>query len=230
MDHRLQVQIRPIIFLLLCYWSSLQTVTCFTNEQLGRTTDYIGLRYKIRGQHAYVIKFTTAQCAQVTDNDIVEALKMDTVKVVQQKVLNREIYIGTQLIMASYSELGNNKREHAEHRLLYPPPGSNISPVQNLLNKPPAAGCAMFFTLNSPCQAYCTKPNGPYNIVQKLDQFKNINNRAFVYKQVYNEPGVKVCCPTDRLKSINNKMTLHRCDRNCVLCFQNGVFNNNCIN
>ncbi|XP_063296848.1 uncharacterized protein LOC134585375 [Pelobates fuscus] len=224
---KFQVWKLPVLCLLFCYWSSTSTVTGFTNEQLKRVTDYVSQTYGITKQYAYVIKFDKTECEQLTDQNIKDALKNEA-NDVSKKVLSKEseIYEGSRMVMASYKELGNNKREHSEHRLLYPAPGSTVSPVENLLNKAPPAGCAIFFTLNSPCQAYCTKPNGPYEIVSKLDQFHKVTNKAFVYDLVYND---KICF-AKCMKSVNEKMPVYRCDKTCSECFTKGKFNLVCLN
>ncbi|CAH2245434.1 Hypothetical predicted protein [Pelobates cultripes] len=224
---KFQVWKFPVLCLLFCYWSSTSTVTGFTTDQLKRITDYVKETYGIKKQYAYVITFDKTECEQLTDQNIKDALKNDKANDVRNKVLSHtsEIYEGSRMVMASYKELGNNQREHSEHRLLYPAPDSTVSPVENLLNKAPTE-CAIFFTLNSPCQAYCTKPNGPYEIVSKLDQFSKINNRAFVYDQVYND---KICF-AKCMESVDKKMPVYRCDKTCFECFTNGKFNLVCLN
>ncbi|XP_063296847.1 uncharacterized protein LOC134585374 isoform X2 [Pelobates fuscus] len=180
----------------------------------------------IEGQHAYVIKFTDAECTNMNNENIRRALENDKVADVSSKLSdNSDIFQGDRMVAAKLLQKKVKKkliRVHAESRLL-------SGPVENLLNKAPPAGCAIFFTHNSPCHEHCTKPNGPYNIVDRLGQFNSINNRAFVYRQVYDEKQIENCCPKERLKSIDDKMPLYRCTNNCIACFTAAGFNNDCL-
>ncbi|XP_053314709.1 uncharacterized protein LOC128482812 [Spea bombifrons] len=216
-----------ILFLLLCYWSRPPTVSGFTEEQLQRVTGYVQRTFGIRGQHAYAVKFTPAQCAALSENDIAAALNGENIQNVKNAMNSQSIYSGTQMVMATYKDLGNNKREHSEHRLLYPPSRSSVSPAQDLMNRQPAAGCVLFYTYNSPCNAYCTNPNGRFNIVDKLSVF-GTNNKAFVFNQVYQEQNIN-CCHETRLKSVDKQMPLYRCTNNCIKCFNNNRFNALCL-
>ncbi|XP_063296844.1 uncharacterized protein LOC134585371 [Pelobates fuscus] len=228
-----QVWKLPVLCLLFCYWSSTSTVTGFTNEQLKRVTDYVSQTYSITEEYAYVIKFNKTECDQLTDQNIAGALEKDTVDVITKSLSSEShIYEGTRMVISLHKDLGNYVKEHAAYRLLYPTAGSKKSPLENLMKKSPGAGCAIFFSSKSPCQAYCTKPKRQYKIVQKLRQFNSIKkniNKAFIFKELYNEPNFHVCCPEKRLKAIDKKMPLYRCDDDCFLCFPNGVFNHKCM-
>uniref|UniRef100_A0A8C5QMC1 Uncharacterized protein n=1 Tax=Leptobrachium leishanense TaxID=445787 RepID=A0A8C5QMC1_9ANUR len=182
----------------------------------------------ITKQHAYTIVFTSSECNSLTKDVIDKALIGDKRNNVRNKVLKQEIYEGQRLIMASYKEKVGSVWEHAEYRLLHKPSVNTLSPVEKLLNKNPKDGCALFFTLNSPCQQYCTNTTGKYDIIKDLDQFNKINSAAFVFHKVYEEKRVTTCC-SNSLKPIDEKVPVYRCNDKCHKCVNNKVFNAVCL-
>ncbi|XP_063296845.1 uncharacterized protein LOC134585372 [Pelobates fuscus] len=225
-----QVQNLSVLFLLLSYWSL--TTTGFTPNEIGNINDYITRTFTINNQFACVIKFTETECGDLTADTIRNALENDKNRINIYDIINGVIHEGERMVMASFFRRPDGSGDHAEHRLLTP---VNNSPVLQLLNRAPPAGCVIFFSKYSPCYNYCTVPNGPLSIITKLNQFNkvtDINNKAFVFNNIYNkELNIDAQLQRERFKAINDHMLLYRCpNQNCIQCFPNNNFNANCVN
>ncbi|XP_077149223.1 uncharacterized protein LOC143810241 [Ranitomeya variabilis] len=218
----------------LCLWSCVLAVTPLNQEEVGRVTDYIekNIFKGLEMQYAYFVKFADNECNKgLQTQDIDKALKVDVSAGIRGKVEKKEIYQGNQMVAASFEK--NKKFDiHAESRLLNTLPGSTESPISKLLKKTPAAGCVVFFSLNSPCVQTCTDPKGKYNIIDKLNKvnFPGSNSRAFAYTKVFEKDKKK---PEEEVwknwEALDAKIHLHRCSgNNCIKCFNNGVRDKKC--
>ncbi|XP_069584613.1 uncharacterized protein [Ranitomeya imitator] len=220
----------------LCLWSCVLAVTPLNQEEVGRVVDYIeeNIFRDLEMQYAYFVKFTDDECNNgLQTQDIDKALKVDVSAGIRGKVEKKEIYQGNQMVAASFEK--NKKFDiHAESRLLNTLPGSTESPISNLLKKTPAAGCVVFFSLNSPCVQTCTDPKGKYNIIDKLNKVNlpGSNSRAFAYTKVFEKDKKK---PEEEVwknwEALNAKIHLYRrSGNNCIKCFNNGVRDKKCYN
>ncbi|KAE8630971.1 hypothetical protein XENTR_v10001037 [Xenopus tropicalis] len=220
----------PAMLIVLC--CCLVTVTPFTEEQLLRATNYIRqhLTGRINNQYAYIAVFTTAQCRELTDANLRDALRQENADDLMTTIEQHRIYIGTQIVAASFLRLNNGGAMHAEARLLNGE-GEAPSPVADLLNRNQDKGCVLFYTLNSPCTGVCARIGGEYNILDRLtDVFNRINNKALVYNDVYiGDLNRKPDTVWDAWKEINARIPFYRCfSRNCYRCFINNNPNNPC--
>ncbi|XP_075066342.1 uncharacterized protein LOC142153022 [Mixophyes fleayi] len=236
-----QVQKRSVVFVLFFLWASVLTGTCLTPDQIKRATDHIRntITKQIDQQYAYVVKFSEDQCKELNGNDIDKALKQDVEKAseIRNNVTNSKIYIGTNLVMASYKDIKKNRRNtirrHAERRLLTSEDSGPV-PVSSLLDSKPEAGCAIFYTLYSPCTKACANLEVDYNIIDKFYLFESVKDTSFVFGSVYftEKKKEEVWLSFER---INKKMPLYRCSNaNCMKCFEkqnNGLEarNENCF-
>ncbi|XP_075451471.1 uncharacterized protein LOC142492590 [Ascaphus truei] len=232
---QIQVQKWFLGFALLFLWSDVLTVSGFTEIEIKSVTDQINkITVNFNKQYAYAAKFTPAQCNDLTDKNIRIALKDENAKDFLAKLGKSEIYQGTNLVAATFRKFDNVRVQHSEARLLFPANPKGTSPVESLLRNGPAAGCVLFYTLNSPCIGVCAKPNGKYNIIDQLNVFLPYKNRAFVYRDVYHvdQKNPDVTVVEKAWSEINKKMPLYRCfNKNCVKCFDNhNKFNKNCFN
>ncbi|XP_066445236.1 uncharacterized protein [Eleutherodactylus coqui] len=224
----------PALLIALCLWSQVLTVTPLNQEQVGRVTNYIeqNIFQDLQDQYAYFVKFNEEECNKgLQTSDINAALQTDKSAGIRGKVVKKEIYEGNRMVAATY--IKTKKYDiHAESRLLNSLPDSTESPISKLLNKPPTAGCVVFFSLNSPCVQTCTDPVGKYNIIDKLNRVNlpGPDSRAFAYTKVFAKDKQK---PEDEVwknwGALNAKMTLLRCSgNNCIKCFNNGVKDEKC--
>ncbi|XP_040204131.1 uncharacterized protein LOC120936087 [Rana temporaria] len=217
-----------IILTLLCLWSCIVTVTPLTEDQVKRATDYIRKHFNPNeaNQYAYAVVFSKQDLLSLNGekpkilpneipNEIANAVRDDKVT-----------YTGRQMVLARAKDGKTNKKIHSEYRLLFPPTGSSVSPVQDIVNKNPSPASAIFYTLNSPCVERCVKPDDQRNIIEKLEVFKkynnNINNinKAFVYNKLYSLNVSKIDEIWDGLMRINAHMDVYRCfDGKCLRCF-----------
>ncbi|OCT97296.1 hypothetical protein XELAEV_180095221mg, partial [Xenopus laevis] len=183
----------------------------------------------LNNQYAYVALFTVAQCRQLADADLRDALRQEDAANLVMTVADQQIYRGTKMVAASYLQIDNQHAVHAEARLLNGE-GNAPSPVQDLINRNEDRGCVLFYTLNSPCTGLCVRIGGQYNILNKLNVFDNINNRALVYNDVYfADLTRKEDIVWAAWAAVNARIGFYRCFNNrCVRCFKNGTQNSNC--
>lgn len=231
---RTRMRMGPAVLTALCLWSCVLTVTPLNQVQVGRITNYIeqNIFMGLSDQYAYFVKFTVEECNKdLQTQDLDTALNVDKSAGIRGKVVNKEIYEGNRMVAASYVKM-KKYDIHSESRLLNNLPGSTKSPISKLLETTPAAGCVVFFSLNSPCVQTCTDPEGKYNIIDKLNKVNlpESNSRAFAYTKVFDKDKKK---PEDEVwknwGALNAKMTLLRCSgNNCIKCINNGVRDNKC--
>ncbi|XP_040282978.1 uncharacterized protein LOC120997106 isoform X2 [Bufo bufo] len=225
-----QMRMGHILLAALCLWSCALTVTSILNEeQVGRANNYIQQQFakNFNYQYAYFVKFTADECNRGLTNQVLrEALQRENSNNLVQTVNNYGIYEGNRMVAASYLKQGSYT-EHSEYRLLTP---ENSSPISRLLQREPVAGCAIFYSLNSPCITKCIRPNGKYNIINLLQSVTNVpQDKVFAFRQVFWYDADKPQTWAS-WRTLNNYMPLYRCNgNNCIRCFTNGVQQNNCM-
>ncbi|KAG9466448.1 hypothetical protein GDO78_016618 [Eleutherodactylus coqui] len=230
---------RHTILTLLCLWSCILQVTPLTEEHVGRATYYFDQQIFRNqwAQYAYFVKFTGEECSGGLQLNVLQQV-MGNINAadVLRTVRSGEIYEGTRMVAAAPKDIvlpnGNVGTEHSEFRLLNP---DNNSPISRLLASAPAAGCVIFYSLNSPCVNTCTAPYGRYNIIDKLNHHRlpnNIQDKAFSFRNVFRYDQDRDAEIVWRnWNNLNNVMNLYRCPgNNCMKCVVNGVRNNNCFN
>ncbi|XP_075194991.1 uncharacterized protein LOC142295784 isoform X2 [Anomaloglossus baeobatrachus] len=226
----------PSILTVLCLWSCVLTVTPLNTQEFARATDYIerNIFNDMTRQYAYFVKFNEDECNKgLQSQDIANALTVDVAAGIRATVMKREIYHGDRMVAACAIKQGK-RYKHSEYRLLNIPAGSTESPISSLLKKDPAAGCVVFYSLNSPCVEFCTDPDGPYNIIDKLNQVNlpPYNSRAFAYTKVFDTDKERPRADVwKNWKALNAKMQLIRCTgNNCIQCLDNSdVKNEQCL-
>ncbi|KAM4042625.1 uncharacterized protein ACNLHF_013212 [Anomaloglossus baeobatrachus] len=226
----------PAILTVLCLWSCVIIVTPLNQEEVGRATHYIetNIFKGLQDQYAYFVKFNEDECNKgLQTQDIEKALIADVAAGIPDTVEKKEIYQGDQMVAASYVK-EKNYDIHAESRLLNALPGSTESPISNLLNENPKAGCVVFYSLNSPCVQTCTDLKGKYNIIDKLNKVNlpEPNSRAFAYTKVFDKDKKR---PEEDVwinwKALDAKIKLLRCSGDeCIQCLVNGVRDEKCYN
>ncbi|XP_044147306.1 uncharacterized protein LOC122935597 [Bufo gargarizans] len=225
-----QMRMGPILLAALCLWSCALTVTPLLNEeQVRRANNYIQQQFAkdFNYQYAYFVRFTADECNRGLTNQVLrEALKNEDADDLYQKVNNYGIYEGNRMVAASFLE-HEHYTDHSEYRLLTP---DNNSPIRKLLGKEPVVGCAIFYSLNSPCITKCIRPNGNYNIINLLQSVTNIpQDKVFAFGKVFRYDAGNPETWTS-WRTLNDYMPLYRCNgNNCIHCFKNGVQQNNCM-
>ncbi|XP_069830237.1 uncharacterized protein [Dendropsophus ebraccatus] len=222
----------PVLLAALCLWSCVLTATPLSPEQVGKITNYIeqNIFRGLQEQYAYFVKFTDQECNKdLQTGDFDEALNVEKSAGIPDKVVKKEIYIGNRMVAASYKK-EKRYEVHAESRLLNPLSDTGKSPISTLLEKNPAAGCVVFFSLNSPCVQTCTDPKGKYNIIDKLNRVNLPGNRVFAYTKVFEKDKKR---PENEVwknwGELDAKMSLLRCSgNNCIKCFNNGAKDEKC--
>ncbi|XP_056407740.1 uncharacterized protein LOC130303243 [Hyla sarda] len=224
---------RHMILAALCIWSCILTVTpLLTEEQVGRANNLINQRFTSRFtyQYAYFVKFTKDECNRgLTYEVLQEALKGEDAVKIYDKVSNYGIYEGQRMVVSSYLEQ-EKFVIHAEYRLLDP---NFNSPITRLLSHQPTAGCAIFFSWDSPCVSKCLLHKGNYNIIDKLRTVNALPvDRVFAFGKVFWQDKER---PKEEVwaswRSLDQYIGLMRCDaNNCIHCFINGVQEDRCYN
>nr|XP_033803175.1 uncharacterized protein LOC117361652 [Geotrypetes seraphini] len=215
----------------------VHTGICITDKRIHTAVQYVLNKYlnphQIKGQHAYILKFTQEECNTLNDNVLEGVLEHDTATKVAKALQNGDVYEGTRMVIAKPKD-NKNYMEHAEYRLLNPIKANQKSAVQKLLDKQPVNGCVIFYSLISPCVNKCLNTENRREIMRYMNVFDDIGNnyKVFVYKLIYNV--VKQLQKEqvwNSWKKLNQKMPLYRCDlRDCFQCFPRGdytVFDNN---
>lgn len=220
------MEMERAILALLLIGSCIVSVTPLNKTQVHTAIEYIKKTFKLADtrQYAYVAVFSKQECDSLSsNNNNLQILQNEDAAGITDALNNEQrIYEGKQMVLATYGAPGF----HAEYRLLFPPNGSDVSAVQQLVNTNPNATCAIFYSLNTPCVGICTNTTNKRNIIQKLPVFdKYNNNKAFVYSIVY---GMDIKNKKigkekiwDGLAKMNYKMDVYRCFPNkCRKCFE----------
>ncbi|XP_072263372.1 uncharacterized protein [Pyxicephalus adspersus] len=231
------------ILALLCLWSCIMIAMPLNDIQVHRATEYIKNTFKLpeNNQYAYAAVFSKQECNNLSKNNNRQILQNEKANEIANALNDDKIiYIGSQMVLALCKKKETNKEcnMHAEYRLLFPPPESKDSPVQQLLNKNSEADCAVFFSLNSPCVGVCTNTKHDDNIIEKLSEFNKFKNqKAFIYHKVYDKDIASKKIRKENiwagLMEINNKMTVYRCfPSKCLQCFEGAAGKNkgHCLN
>ncbi|XP_040204133.1 uncharacterized protein LOC120936088 [Rana temporaria] len=216
---------RHVLLCLLCLLTCIPGGMLLTNEELARVTEYIKKEMTdghLNFQHAYAVKFTLGECRRLSPEVIKQALSQEDIESLRDTVYKFGVYNGPRMVAASYSDSQVSQPTlHAEYRLLHGE--GNVSPIQNLMNKAPEAGCVVFFSLYSPCLSRCVNIENDFNIIKELSVFDNVNEaqRAFVFRNIYSDdkkrPDNEI---VDGWRSLNERMTLFNCKNgNCDRCF-----------
>lgn len=174
-------------------------------------------------QYAYAALFSKEECESLSNNNIIlQILQHENATRITAALSDEQgIYAGRQMVLATYGARGF----HSEYRLLFPSPGTDVSPVQELVNTNRNAYCAIFYSLNSPCVGICANTENERNIIKKLSVFNKFNNnKAFVYRFVYimdfTNRNIGKERIWDGLTQINKNMDVYRCfPRKCLKCF-----------
>ncbi|XP_017538034.1 uncharacterized protein LOC108411136 isoform X2 [Pygocentrus nattereri] len=192
---------------------------------------FLQANYGGGGQFAVAINVPASKCASGVKPDQNFLPNDGAQKAKGDMAGPSRVYIGQQLIGAKPKPMPNNPKinYHSEYLLLiqYDPP--TISPddplMKRLLDSNPT-GCAIFYTLNSPCVNTCSTPNKPYSIIPALNIFQNHKGpKSFVFGQVWKHD-VNTTQWEANMKEVNARVPLYRCDNaGCTLC----VNNNNVI-
>lgn len=162
------------------------------------------------------MKFTLDECKRLSTDDIKKALRQEDINSLRETVRNFGVYEGHRMVAASY-----RGSLHAEYRLLHGE--GKVSPIQNLMNKAPEAGCIVFFTLYSPCLSQCVNTGDYFNIIKELSVFDKLNEaqRAFVFRNTYFDDKKRT---DDEIwagwRALDEKMALFNCKNSiCRRCF-----------
>ncbi|XP_060798187.1 uncharacterized protein LOC132900162 [Neoarius graeffei] len=187
-------------------------------------------RYGVNNQYALGINVPDTYCNVVADPDQ-NFLSQDNDAQKVKNAMNgpNRIYKGHELIGARPKPIGNTGNNfHSEYLLLISSNEFHQSLMQTLLNNL-STGCAVFFTLNSPCVRTCSTPNGPYSIIPALNMFNNHNGpKAFVFREIWHHD-VGTTNWKDNILEVNQRIPLYRCTANgCVRCVNNNVINDTC--
>lgn len=116
----------------------------------------------------------------------------------------------------------NQPTDHAEYRLLTNEQGPSL--MSELLNRRQEDQCTVFFTLNSPCGAKCTRRGHFYNILQYLYIFDNLNPWvAFVFQDIFHYEQthmtrVKMLSLLRRIHVYGGYIPVFRCRRRRKVC------------
>ncbi|TSK67201.1 hypothetical protein Baya_5178 [Bagarius yarrelli] len=173
--------------------------------------------YGVDNQYALGISVPERYCNEISPLDQNFLSQDDAKKVRDDMQSKNRVYTGAQLIAARPKFPKHQPNIHAEYLLLR---DTNPSHMQNLLNKP-GGGCAVFFTLNSPCVEHCSSPSGSRSIIPGLEMFTTYTGpKAFVFRQIY-----KHDLEADwesNLRGLNLRIPVYRCESNeCVRCITN---------
>ncbi|XP_066516247.1 uncharacterized protein [Hoplias malabaricus] len=186
-------------------------------------------------QFAVAINVPAAKCAAdaVPDQNFLPDDVSQTVKAAMNSVV--KVYKGQQLIGAKPKPINQTTNNyHSEYLLLIkrnPPDPSPDDPlIKQLLDKDPN-GCVVFYTYNSPCVQSCSTPGKPHSIIPAFNLFSQHHGpKAFVFHQVW-APDVNSQLWKANIKSMNNYLTVYRCNNAvCTRCVNNnGNVNDVCM-
>uniref|UniRef100_A0A8C5MTL9 Uncharacterized protein n=1 Tax=Leptobrachium leishanense TaxID=445787 RepID=A0A8C5MTL9_9ANUR len=181
--------------------------------------------------YAYVVALK--KCNNLnTEKNVEKALSLTDKEImdIQQAIKDQKVYLGDNIAAATYTGKGKTSK-HSEYHLLTPSGKNKPSPVEALLKKQKGAKCVLFYTLNSPCLGKCLNVEKSSSIVDKLNVFSKINDRALVFTDVYRND-LNMENLADAFKTVNGKISLYRClGKGCIRCVDSGsVMNNNCLN
>ncbi|XP_047676841.1 uncharacterized protein LOC125145937 [Tachysurus fulvidraco] len=203
----------------------LSTASGAEVTNLRNIIDHLNNTYGIDGQYALGINVLDTYCTSDGKLDQ-NFLSQDGANKVQEGFNSTErIYNGEELVGA-LPKLAKRVVMHSEYRLLR---GSDLSPMQNLLNKRKNR-CTVFFTLNSPCVETCSTPTGRHSIIPALNMFNSHNGpKAFVFRQIWHHDVGKTEWKQNILE-IEKRIPVYRCDNSgCVRCVTNDVVNTRCV-
>lgn len=167
--------------------------------------------------------------------DFTQVTEADPPQNVKNALKSHVVYTGTRVVGARVRKI-NGVTEHAEYRVF-----ENFDTLVNRINHGISpTDLMLFYVFKNPCDDKCANPNSQFSILDRMIDITRWDNYAVVFSKIFVPPGNIGNIVEKRREAlqnignvINGVNNIYRCIQGaaqCIICDNNGVVDNNCIN